>query len=82
MAGEEQAVPHQAAVIMLGFPPSFWQLTIITGTGYSIFPGFQSCFDINLSFFYCSVAIISPGISCFFLETTPGSFTTLAASLK
>ena len=36
MAGDEQTVPAQATVMILGRCPSLWQLIITAGTGYSI----------------------------------------------
>ena len=41
-------VPTQASVIILGRPSRSARLTMTTGRGYSIFPGFQSCFPISV----------------------------------
>ena len=46
IAGSEHTVPAHATVIILGFSPSLWQLTITAGTGYNIFPGLKSVLDI------------------------------------
>src|SRR5699024_10371909 len=46
MGGFVHTVPVHAIVIILSFPSGSAVLTITAGRGYSIFPGFQICFDI------------------------------------
>jgi hypothetical protein len=46
IGGSEQTTPTQERVIMLGFSPLFWQLTITAGSGNNIVWGFNVTLDI------------------------------------
>jgi len=46
IGGSEQTTPTQASVMMFGFSPFFWQLTITAGSGNNMVCGSIACFAI------------------------------------